>query len=867
MMPETFMIFWNYRKIQDKLLKRHSKWMSFLCLIFFVNNFHFINKIKLKYRREIYMDKIDEILESLSREQKIAATTTEGNIRLVAGAGSGKTNTLTKRVAYICQKNNISPERILSVTFTNKAAEEMKQRVSSYMEIPEDELEMMTFHCLALNICKRDLYRMGFPKITDINGNEETDILIGSTPLAVLAKDLFDKNADELSNLSDEDAEYFKSRVIKYANSVVKAHKYADFLTEEITELNSVSDVIEYERKKDEIGKEKGKLDRRMGDIRKEIKENFKRSDGIYALLGNLRNLKKEKDSLKVEKSGDAPTLSWAKALIQMKAATKVIDFDDIIMFAEYLLENYQEVRDYWQNKYDYIQVDEFQDTDWRQLNILKLLSEKSKGLFVVGDPDQSIYIFRGVLPEVFNTLDEHLDNLQTIYMEDNYRSSNAVIQAANAVIELNKNRLKKTLVPKSGIKDMAAPLLCVGTSAYTAAQLEFKQIQKMIKKGVNPNNICVLYRDKNCVVTEELVAMLKKTDIPLDNQFKSITYAETFSDAVLNILKYRYSKGVNFLGNMIENVFGEGYDKVFDPTQVDSINLDANSIFEFIQNIYPKNYSVKTGNPIGKYKKFVEAAGEIEVVVSQTVEEWDSMSEAEKVIACSEDSIMNNEQDAVDGIHIMTIHKSKGLEFDYVFCNSMDGGMCPKYNSFTNIDSLEEDVRLAYVAITRAKKQVYLGVEQMTTISPFIAQVSLAIEPIHASSVQMPDTSNLYNTVAEFNSVLDMYYLLKDEGVYRLEYNGAVVGYRYALMLDGSRIYLQATWNDIIKAKAIPDDSIIKGVAEVAEVKNGIIISYEKINETVPVYDISDTDLLNDLFVKNNPIRTLEALSKSKVA
>lgn len=804
---------------------------------------------------------IKEILSSLSEEQKRAVTTTEGNIRLVAGAGSGKTNTLTKRVAYLCMAKGIEPNRVLSLTFTNKAADEMKQRVASYMDVPTESLEMMTFHRLALDIVKKDLGRLGFAtKPDESTGEPIADISIGSTPVPVLAKELFAKNAALLQDLSEEEKKFFMSKVISYTKGIVNNCHYVDLLLDENEELASPKAVIEFEQQKELLQKENAKITASISKLRKQIKDNYGHNNECYEVMDNIRELAKQKKTTKMLKvEGDeTPTLSWSRALLKMKRLSKTLSFDDIIMFADYLLSNYDEVRVYWQAKYDYIQVDEFQDTDYSQLHILQMLAEKSHGIFVVGDPDQSIYMFRGVKPDIFNGLEAYMPDLQTIYMQDNYRSSEAVLGAANEVIELNPNRLKKELRAKnSNMNEVNAPLICVGTEQYSAAQLEFIQIKKMLEHGVDANNIAVLYRDKNCTVTGELVKLLQNEDIPLDCQYKATGYADTFADIVLNLLKFRFSRSDNFLGNFLDGLYGEDYAEVFDAEILQTVSTDSGeAVFNLIETLYPKRYS-KAGQPIGKYKKFCEASTEIQTVIQTTIDEWDALSDKEKQIACSEDSILDTENEMADGIHIMTIHKSKGLEFDYVFCN-MDNGMLPKLNNFTNLDSLEEDVRLAYVAITRAKKQVYIGFQTLEDISPMAAQAFIKNPPIHAKSIKWPETQQLQGKVAEFLSLMDCYYLLNKEGIYALMNEGITVGYRYATMYNGSRVYFHGLWDDVNAAGAIPGTDTLTGKVEVPII-NGKVTAYEELSETVPVIYVTDPELLKDLFQRQNPLRAVE--------
>ena len=797
---------------------------------------------------------MDNILSTLSEEQRVAATTTEGNIRLAAGAGSGKTHTLTTRVAYICHSKDIAPSRILSLTFTNKAAEEMRERVAKKLGVDEQCLNMMTFHKLALLICKKFLSKIGYPTTTE-DGEEVADIVIGPTPVASMANEMFLQYKDSISQMEPGDSDTFEQAVVRYTKSIIKGYDYVNLLLEEDGELASPMEIVNYEVLKADCKKTKDALSKNKLAIRKKIKESFTRDAAHYILLKELREVETEIQNTTVAYDGVTPTMSWARKLIKMKIATKVLDFDDLIMFALYLLKNFEDVREYWQSQFDYIQVDEFQDTDYRQLEMLQIISEKSRGTFVVGDPDQSIYQFRGVCPEIFNNLDIYFKDLKTIFMEDNYRSSKAVITSANSIITLNQNRLKKELKFKSGIEDMEAPLICVGTDKLSAAQMELGQIGKMLKAGVNPNDICILYRDRTCPITEELVRYLKQYNIPLDCQFKPYSYPGTFEDIVMAMLMYKHSGGSeNFLGKFLDLIYGDDFNGVFDKMQLQDIQTDNESIYGFIASIYPKKFSVK-GNPIGNYKKFVENEGAVKQVVADTIDYWNNLSEEEKDDLCSEEKQMNTEQADAEGIHIMTIHKSKGLEFPYVFVH-MDNDKCPKLGNQTDFNSLEEDVRLAYVAVSRAKKQVYLCFSDATTMSPFIAQSCSTIEPIHGASYVLPDAEALKRNINDFNSMLDMYFFLKGEGVYRLRTaDGIIAGYRYMAVIGGSRYYFQSTAEKLVEAGVEPPQFFDEAVVML---ENGKINTYEEIHGTVPVVNITDLTDIRNLFNAENIFETI---------
>ncbi len=314
----------------------------------------------------------DQILNQLNEEQKAAVTTTEGFVRVIAGAGSGKTRALTNRFAYLVYELGISPANILCVTFTNKAASEMKKRIRSMIG-DYDSGNVCTFHSFCLNILKEDIHTFNYPKNFMVLDSDDVESI-----LKKVYKDL---------NITSEQFTF------KYIKAQIEIKK----------------DSIEYVK------------DLLPVDIL-ELKRKYKKTSNLVekVFLGYLYEQKK----------------SFA------------LDFDDLINFVVYIFKKYDDKRIKWQKKLEYIMVDEYQDVSRRQAYIADALCGHHKNLFIVGDPDQTIYTWRGADINLILDFDKKYPDTQNIFMNKNYRSTPNILAASNSLIEKNQNRLEKQLLP-----------------------------------------------------------------------------------------------------------------------------------------------------------------------------------------------------------------------------------------------------------------------------------------------------------------------------------------------------------------------------------------------------------------------------------
>ena len=670
----------------------------------------------------------DKILNDLNQEQQEACTRTEGAIRLIAGAGSGKTSVLTRRVAYISKEKNIEPYRILSLTFTNKAADEMRSRCSKLLKCKPNELSMMTFHSLALAICKEEMPRyMGWT-----NG-----VSVGNMPFYMYAELAVDELAP--SGAIDENIRtYLKKRLANYISKVKNDGnyiKYYDTHNVPDVEISNPLEVYQYEKEKEQLQAERTRAIGRKRYLEQNIKK--KNNPNLRTKNGEtLEELDEIIEKLRHVTNSDilSPTATWALKAISLSGKVGVLTFDNLIDCALYLLSTYSEVLEKWQNKYDYIQVDEFQDTDLKQLKIIKLLYGRTENLFVVGDPDQSIYSFReGTDAEIFNQLMEYIPNLVTIYMHNNYRSSSEIVSIGNSVITLNKNRIRKDLISMSHsgekIKILTADKVEGSYNISKLATKEFNEIQKLIANGVSPNDIAILYRDLNSEVTKELVDMLSKTDIPLDNQLIRMEYGSELLKNIENIYKFMFLRNQGdkrdadrFFNNFIGSINPTPTNFIFaDEVYARLSELkDGGAIVKYISSLYMK---LKYAEPESAVNSKRNPATHEESLsnLENSYNKWIHLTPKEKWAACTDESTLRTKtEEHTDGLHIMTYHAAKGLEYAYVIVNDIDTTSLLKLRPKDDIDVLEETVRLAYVAITRAKIGLIIGLS--TPNSPYIA-------------------------------------------------------------------------------------------------------------------------------------------------
>lgn len=600
----------------------------------------------------------DKLIKSLNEKQKDFVLTECGTCVVLAGAGSGKTKALTTKIYYLIKYKQIKPYEILAITFTNKAAKEMKERVESYFNGEIHGIQISTFH----SFCSRFLR-------TELNSNFV----------------IFD----------DKDVK-----------SVIKSILKKMELDEKEFPVNGISSYI----------------------------DNLKNL-GYYIGKENLSN--KEKELLK---NGYYDIYEEYQSELEKSNA---LDFGDLIVRTIQILDKNENLTEKYQNKFKYIMVDEYQDTNDAQYILIKKLYNKNNSLFVIGDEDQSIYSFRG--SNVYNILnfEKDFENTKVIKLEENYRSFNNILNVANSVIGNNEHRLGKKLFSSksSGSKIILNKFYDDKLEAIHTINL----IKEKINKGTSPKEISIIYRNNS--QSRLFEEQLRKENIPYKIFGGMKFYDRREIKDIISYLRFLINKNDNFSLLRIINLPTRGIGKktvdeminisdnenisIYQVLRENKIKLAKkakNNIEEFL-SIFEKDYSknrlmdivneilIKTG-----YFEMLENSGTYEDAsrIDNLKEFISSLYEYDKknknINDLLEDiALVNNEEQVNEEmcVNLMTIHSSKGLEFDVVFLVGLEDNIFPSPRSLEEIDparGLEEERRLFYVAITRAKNDLIIS-------------------------------------------------------------------------------------------------------------------------------------------------------------
>ena len=767
---------------------------------------------------------MSEILKGLNDEQLKAVTSIDGAYRLVAGAGSGKTFTLTRRVAYICETKGITPNRVLCLTFTNKAAKEMSERLAKLMNISEDDICMSTYHHFAYQILERD-YKNIF---------NWKSLKIVQTSASILVPEWMEKNKSQFSTLDNETVKALEKYLVSKVHRALSNDYYVEWLDKSYgrVPLASVGDVLK---------------NMEADTNYKKAYDSYKRAVKTYGTKDKVEPAAKKLESVtQTYKEGEVtPTGTWVRAIVQSKNG--LVTFDDIVKMAVYLLEKYPDILGYWQNQFDYIQGDEFQDTDFKQLKILQLLYKKHGNLFVVGDPDQSIYLFRGAEPTVLTNLSEYIPNLKTIFMVKNYRSTDEIVNISDKVITLNKNRIKKICKSQHG-KGNAVEVISAD-DAYSVANKQFSIIKNLIASGVETKDIAILYSNKNDEITQNLQQLFETNNIEYNSTL--LLDDPTYKNATLSICKYIHTNYRAYLYEAASFFDDQTGTSALNIKAFDNVKLDTDSIYSAFDSM-KKGY-LKNGNPSAEYKRFLDASTGVHKDIDDVINNWNSLSNDDKDKACTEDSveILGGIQPAQGGgISILTIHRSKGLEYEYVFINGLDAD-----TFISNRDSgsvCEEKARLAYVGYSRAKKQLYIGISTDKTPSGVIGQI------INEPYVNRDDAiaEKCDNAVNTFLDTIDG----KMVPVYRkLIYKDKVEGYRCEFYLHGEKIGYNANIQDLERLNCVPKEAkllvFVGDDLKVTLIENGHMYTHDDMEGLINVIDLkTDAEILEVFKGSNTP-------------
>ncbi|TPR24752.1 DNA helicase PcrA [Apilactobacillus micheneri] len=640
---------------------------------------------------------VNDVISGMNNKQKEAVLCTEGPLLIMAGAGSGKTRVLTHRIVYLIEEKQVLPWNILAITFTNKAAREMKERVASLLDYGGNEVWVSTFHALCVRILRSHIDKIGYNRAFTIAGSSEQRTLV--------------------------------KRILKDLNIDPKKNDPRAILS---TISNAKNDL----------------------KTPAEFNESLNHTSPFEEVVGQVYT-------------------EYQKRLHNNQA----LDFDDLIMMTIQLFEEVPEVLDYYQNKFHYIHVDEYQDTNEAQYKLVTMLAKKYKNICVVGDADQSIYGWRGANMNNILNFQNDYKNANTVMLEQNYRSTKNILSAANDVIKNNVSRKEKNLWTDNDEGDKISYYR--GQSEVDEAHFVVTQIKKVIEeKNYSYNDFAILYRTnaQSRIIEETFL----KSNIPY-----SIVGGHKFYDRkeIQDILAYLTLIANPSDSMSLERIINEPK-RGIGASSIEKLRVFAQennwSMLEATKNIELNNtlsnrartaidqfgrlmtglQKIAMENKVTdvtqhilddsgyldnlKQSKSLESKARIEnieefiSVTQQFDNNHDDNDGDESLTDFLADLALVSAQDDVDEqtpqVTLMTLHAAKGLEFPVIFLMGMEEGIFPLSRSLEKEDELEEERRLAYVGITRAQKKLYItnafsrmlyGRRQTNPESRFIDEIS----------------------------------------------------------------------------------------------------------------------------------------------
>ena len=607
------------------------------------------------------------IYESLNPMQREAVLSTEGPLLVLAGAGSGKTRVLTHRVAYLIEEMGVAPWNIMAITFTNKAAGEMRERVDRLVSHGAEAVWVSTFLSACVRILRRHIQYLGF----------DTDFSIYDT----------------------DDQKTVMKQVIKALELDPKQYRERALLSQ----ISAAKDQL--------ISPEEFELN----------------AAGDYRLRQTARIYREYQNQLK---------------------KNNALDFDDLIVKAVELLEESREVREYYQERFKYVMVDEYQDTNYAQFKLVSLLAGKYRNLCVVGDDDQSIYRFRGADIKNILSFEETFPGAKVVRLEQNYRSTGHILHAANEVIRHNEGRKEKKLWTENGEGEK------VRFRQYDQAYEEADGVVKEIRDGGWDYKDCaVLYRtnaqsrllEEKCLLYNIPYRLVGGVNFYQRREIKDIlSYLKTIANgrddlAVMRIINVP-KRGIGAASVNRAEIFASanGYSMYSALARVKAIpgmGRAAGKIQEFVDLIEDFREKLSAGEydlagliedvlERSGYRASLEEEGEVEAQTRlENIEElvnkaaaYEAAAEEPSLGAFLEEVALVADVDAMentdDRVTLMTLHSAKGLEFDNVWMCGMEDGLFPSMmaiNSEDPVSAIEEERRLCYVGITRARKRLTL--------------------------------------------------------------------------------------------------------------------------------------------------------------
>lgn len=616
-------------------------------------------------------------LEDLNDKQKEAVLYNDGPLLIIAGAGAGKTKTLTTKIAYLIEEKNVSPYSILAITFTNKAAKEMKDRLFLQIGNEAKKLTVSTFHSFGLKLLRENYERLGYDRNFVIMDSDDS--------LTVVKKIIKDMGYDP---------KIYNPRAIRNKISSCK---------------NEMMSPAQYERFA-------------VSDYEKVIKE-------VY-----------EKYQLKLQRNNS-------------------VDFDDLLLLPIELFKRYPDVLSDYQDLYQYILIDEYQDTNEAQYILTKMLSEKNRKITCVGDDSQSIYSFRGANYKNILNFEKDYKDAKTILLEQNYRSTSTILDAANQVIKNNKQRKDKNLWTARGVGEKIKYYRAYNEK--DEAQYVIRKIKELVNRNIEYKDIAVLYRTnaQSRVVEEEMLKENMPYRVIGSFYFYSrkeikdlIAYLRLIHNPKDNVSLLRVINtpkrgiGLKTIDNLTEIADANEismYEAITSGKELEFKNL-IERLREVSENLTLTELIDKVLDASGM-KHELESEGSLEAEVRlENLEEFKSITKSfeereglvsleEFLLEISLISDVEEYKDDPNRISLMTVHSVKGLEFDHVFVIGMEEGIFPHMNSLMESSDVEEERRLMYVAITRARDDLHLvnarrrtlfGKEQINPVSRFLTEI-----------------------------------------------------------------------------------------------------------------------------------------------
>ena len=608
----------------------------------------------------------NEYLSNLNPAQMEAVTSTEG---VIAGAGSGKTRALTHRFAYLVNEVGILPGNILCVTFTNKAADEMRQRIH-LLTGDNDTGYICTFHSFCVSILQEDSFAVQYPKSFLVLDNSDIDDML---------RIIYAERGLTLRDMTFRDA-------------------------------------------------------RDMIEIQKLFKKPDYYLDMIEMSLDTLHD--------KYMQATETKEIIFYGYLYQEKKCFG-LDYNDLIKFVLYIFSQNHEIKLKWQKRLEYIMIDEFQDIDFLQYELMENLCGYHKNLFIVGDPDQTIYTWRGADVKYLMEFDKVFPNVKTILMTQNYRSTPQILAAVNSLIDKNRYRVKKDLIPM--LPDGESVLCHHAAKSEDEAKWIVTQMLELNDRGSPFQDMTVLYRAH--YITRTIEDVLRKAKIPY-TIYSGVPFYERIE--IKNALSYlrmiAYKDDLSFrrivnvpkrnLGErrikFLEEFAAEHHCSLYEAlrfTSEDDIfkGTKAQKFIRLIES-FSANYADR---PISELlSDILDKSGYEEALRTEgSQERLDNIAELKQSVydyerSCGEESMLEhylthialytNSDTEVKGdkVKLMTVHAAKGLEFPYVFLCAMNEGIFPSKKTNT-LEKMEEERRLAFVAMTRAEKRLYLSEAQ----------------------------------------------------------------------------------------------------------------------------------------------------------